>query len=348
MPSASDYFRGGFITYSDQMKIRLLGVPAELIARAHRGERAGCQGDGRGRARRNGIGLRALDHRLCRAGRRAGWPGVHRAWRRRMAPKCGACSGRPIAIACGHFPPTSRSTCCGASFSALAHEAAMPFQILQTEAAQHPERDHGIHRASRIHAFADARAQLHVRLLAIATSHHANLRRPETGRLAALGAVHHVQSNAPELLRRQLREDQVIYCSPLVDPYQPAEETEQLMPRILDELLARPPEGVRDSDSRSADRARSAEAGRTVPADGAARELFDHNQSRGGAQAVRAALRDASIAGWKAIRALRARGNYNVRHARADSAVRSGGAGGDQRSRRRIRTSSAIRCTFDP
>jgi DNA repair photolyase len=49
------------------------------------------------------------------------------------------------------------------------------------------------------------------------------------------------KSNAPELLRRQLRSDQAIYCSPLVDPYQPAEEEEQLMPRILDELLARPP-----------------------------------------------------------------------------------------------------------
>ena len=32
VPSASDYFRGGFITYSDEMKMRLLGVPAELIA----------------------------------------------------------------------------------------------------------------------------------------------------------------------------------------------------------------------------------------------------------------------------------------------------------------------------
>ncbi len=49
------------------------------------------------------------------------------------------------------------------------------------------------------------------------------------------------KSNAPELLRRQLRENQIIYCSPLVDPYQPAEESEQLMPRILDELFERPP-----------------------------------------------------------------------------------------------------------
>jgi len=49
------------------------------------------------------------------------------------------------------------------------------------------------------------------------------------------------KSNAPELLRRQLRGQQVIYCSPLVDPYQPAEESELMMPRILGELLARPP-----------------------------------------------------------------------------------------------------------
>lgn len=47
--------------------------------------------------------------------------------------------------------------------------------------------------------------------------------------------------NAPELLHGELREQQIIYCSPLVDPYQPAEESEQLMPRILDELVARPP-----------------------------------------------------------------------------------------------------------
>jgi DNA repair photolyase len=49
------------------------------------------------------------------------------------------------------------------------------------------------------------------------------------------------KTNAPELLRRQLRANQVIFCSPLVDPYQPAEEGQQLMPRVLAELAARPP-----------------------------------------------------------------------------------------------------------
>lgn len=49
------------------------------------------------------------------------------------------------------------------------------------------------------------------------------------------------KQNAPELLRRALRSGQVIYCSPLVDPYQPAEALEARMPGILRELIARPP-----------------------------------------------------------------------------------------------------------
>jgi DNA repair photolyase len=49
------------------------------------------------------------------------------------------------------------------------------------------------------------------------------------------------KANAAALLARELRPHQVIYCSPLVDPYQPAEEREQLMPRVLEALIARPP-----------------------------------------------------------------------------------------------------------
>jgi DNA repair photolyase len=48
------------------------------------------------------------------------------------------------------------------------------------------------------------------------------------------------KSNAADLLRRELREHQRIYCSPMVDPYQPAEECERMMPRILDALLEAP------------------------------------------------------------------------------------------------------------
>ena len=49
------------------------------------------------------------------------------------------------------------------------------------------------------------------------------------------------KSNAAELLCRALHPGQTIYCSPLVDPYQPAEASETLMPRILDALLEHPP-----------------------------------------------------------------------------------------------------------
>ncbi len=49
------------------------------------------------------------------------------------------------------------------------------------------------------------------------------------------------KANAPELLAKALRADQTIYCSPLVDPYQPAEASERMMPRLLDVFLERPP-----------------------------------------------------------------------------------------------------------
>jgi len=49
------------------------------------------------------------------------------------------------------------------------------------------------------------------------------------------------KQNAAELLRKELRGRMVIYCSPLVDPYQPAEESSALMPGILDALIESPP-----------------------------------------------------------------------------------------------------------
>ena len=50
-----------------------------------------------------------------------------------------------------------------------------------------------------------------------------------------------LKSNAAALLARELRPEQVIYCSPLVDPYQPAEETARQMPAILECVIGRPP-----------------------------------------------------------------------------------------------------------
>ncbi len=50
-----------------------------------------------------------------------------------------------------------------------------------------------------------------------------------------------IKSNAAELLRRETRREQVIYCSPLVDPYQPAEGTARVMPPILEALIEEPP-----------------------------------------------------------------------------------------------------------
>ncbi|MEO8096735.1 MAG: radical SAM protein [Acidobacteriota bacterium] len=49
------------------------------------------------------------------------------------------------------------------------------------------------------------------------------------------------KENAAGLLARQLKATQRIYCSPLVDPYQPAEEQAPHMPAILEALLEKPP-----------------------------------------------------------------------------------------------------------
>jgi DNA repair photolyase len=49
------------------------------------------------------------------------------------------------------------------------------------------------------------------------------------------------KSNAVALLKQSLRSEQRIYCSPLVDPYQPAEAVRELMPDLLRTLETQPP-----------------------------------------------------------------------------------------------------------
>lgn len=50
-----------------------------------------------------------------------------------------------------------------------------------------------------------------------------------------------LKTNAAALARRALRPEQRIYCSPLVDPYQPAEADGRLMPDLLREITGRSP-----------------------------------------------------------------------------------------------------------
>lgn len=50
-----------------------------------------------------------------------------------------------------------------------------------------------------------------------------------------------LKTNAAELAERTLRRGQVIYCSPLVDPYQPAERERPLMPQLLEAIARHPP-----------------------------------------------------------------------------------------------------------
>ena len=49
------------------------------------------------------------------------------------------------------------------------------------------------------------------------------------------------KSNAAELLKKALKPEQVVYCSPLVDPFQPAEAEVDAMTPILEAVAARPP-----------------------------------------------------------------------------------------------------------
>jgi DNA repair photolyase len=46
---------------------------------------------------------------------------------------------------------------------------------------------------------------------------------------------------AADLLARELRPEYTVYCSPLVDPYQPEEANERAMPGILEAVAGRPP-----------------------------------------------------------------------------------------------------------
>jgi DNA repair photolyase len=59
--------------------------------------------------------------------------------------------------------------------------------------------------------------------------------------VAKWGGFTTLKTNAAELVARESRSHQVVYCSPLVDPYQPAERDRPLMPALLSAFAAHPP-----------------------------------------------------------------------------------------------------------
>ncbi len=50
-----------------------------------------------------------------------------------------------------------------------------------------------------------------------------------------------IKTNAAELVARGSASDRVLYCSPLVDPYQPAERERAQMPEVLSAFITNPP-----------------------------------------------------------------------------------------------------------
>src|SRR5581483_1002071 len=155
-----------------------------------------------------------------RMARRWGW--YLSAWHRPIPRTFAASSGRPIANACAHSQPTSRSTCCGASCSAYLRKAAMPFEVLQAKAASILSQTTGFIRdAGFTHSLTPARnCTFGCTYCYVPTMRVYGGLEPDDWR--HWGQFTTFKSNTPELLARELRDNQVIYCSPLVDPYQPA------------------------------------------------------------------------------------------------------------------------------
>ncbi len=117
----------------------------------------------------------------------------------------------------------------------------MPFQILQTEARSILSQVSGfLAEAGFTHSLTPARnctfgcSYCYVPTMRV----QAGLRPDDWNRW---GAHTTFKVNAAELAARALRPAQVIYCSPLTDPYQPAEFEAQIMPALLRAVAENPP-----------------------------------------------------------------------------------------------------------
>src|SRR5580704_10948649 len=151
-------------------------------------------------------------------------------------PRCGASCSQLTASGSGRSPPTPHWISCDGNYW-----PQMPFQVLEAEARSILSPTSGfIAEAGFTHSLTPARnCTFGCSYCYVPTMRVYGGLKPQDW--SHWGQFTTFKSNAPDLLRRQLRSDQVIYCSPLVDPYQPAEETQRLMPQIFDELCARPP-----------------------------------------------------------------------------------------------------------
>jgi DNA repair photolyase len=118
---------------------------------------------------------------------------------------------------------------------------ALPFQILETEARSILSPVSGfLAQAGFTHSLTPARnctygcSYCYVPTMRV----QAGLRREDWQHW---GERTTFKRNAAELLRRALRPHQVIYCSPLTDPYQPAESEKRVMPDLLEAVASHPP-----------------------------------------------------------------------------------------------------------
>src|ERR1019366_8484644 len=130
--------------------------------------------------------------------------GVANSW-----PAIETCMSAPgpcrCAFAVAAFPKPSDSTiwhtmarrrheCRRGTQSACAtYNSSCAFRDLPGRVRQHSLPHVGLHRPGGLHALALAGAQLHVLLQLLLRTHHAHLRRAETGRLEPLGPLHHLQ-----------------------------------------------------------------------------------------------------------------------------------------------------------
>ena len=98
-PGSSDYFLGGFLTYTNEMKVKLLGVPPELIERHSAVSEPVAIAMAQGARRNTGSDYAlAISGYAGPMGSKSAW--YSSAWRRRTVARRAGSSSREIAAGC--------------------------------------------------------------------------------------------------------------------------------------------------------------------------------------------------------------------------------------------------------